>query len=124
MAAAGSYLESNCTLGATVTKDDLYKFIKTDADFEVIPATADTDEILGILSEYGADLAPGSFVHDGVFKVRCGGSFSQGARLTSDSAGKAVATTTAGKVVAAIALEDGADGRIIRCRLVRFHYPA
>jgi len=49
----------------------------------------------------------------GTAKVKCGGSITAGNDLTSDSAGKAVATTTPGDEVFGRALQDGDTNDVI-----------
>lgn len=56
---------------------------------------------------------PVSVAVGGVVKVKAGGSITAGARLTSDSAGKAVVTTSTGNVYGFIALENGATDDLV-----------
>lgn len=60
-----------------------------------------------------------------VVDVTAGGVVAVGAYLTSNASGRAIATTTAGQVVRAIALEPAtANGDIIRVLLTYFHHKA
>jgi hypothetical protein len=56
---------------------------------------------------------------DGCAKVKCGGSVLPGDKLTSDSAGKWVPTTTNGELYGAIALEAGATNDVIHVKVAQ-----
>lgn len=56
---------------------------------------------------------PASIAVGGVVKVKAGGTVNAGDRLTADSAGKAVATTSTGNVYGFIALENGATDDLV-----------
>jgi len=95
-----------------------YHIVKLDSTAnQVVLASAATDVAVGVLANAPADGAEADVVGrnaQGTFKVMAGGNVSLGAYLTSDSNGKAVATTTAGNEVIGIALEAGVDTQIIQ----------
>lgn len=77
-----------------------------------------TDLLVGIIENNdGGSGAPASYQHTGVAKVIAGGSISIGDWVTSDSAGKAVATTTDTEIVIGRALEAADSGDIIAVQL-------
>lgn len=96
----GNYLSR--TAGADLSAKQYY-LVKLDSSNEVVLAAAATDKILGVLSNAPTDgeTAVVRLINsNGTFKVKTAASnISQGARLTSDASGLAVATTTTGDVV-------------------------
>lgn len=95
----------------------------------VVQAASATNKILGVLDHpRGAVLNDQVAISVGsgeVVSVMAGGAISVGNYLTSNSAGRAIATTTAGQVVRAVALEPAsANGDIIRVLLTYFHHKA
>jgi len=61
----------------------------------------------------------GTIVTGGKTKLKTGGNITQGAFLTSDANGAAVATTTDDQFYGAIALENGASGDIIAVKAIQ-----
>jgi hypothetical protein len=120
---------SNFTIGDDITRKQgadltgkLFYIVKQDTTAQqVVLAAAGTDKIFGVLSRLNAagSTAVGATVNvharnaSGTFKVICGGTVAIGDQLTSDSAGKAVATTTSGDHVLGEACEAGVAGQII-----------
>lgn len=77
----------------------------------VVLASAATDVLLGVLKNKpkASENADVQLVNSqGTCKVKAGGSITAGNMITSDSAGKAVATTTTGNYILGMALEDAA----------------
>ena len=64
-----------------------------------------TDLIVGVIQAGAPAGSPATYRHTGTTKVIAGGSISIGDFVTTDNAGKAVATTTDGDVVIGRALE-------------------
>jgi hypothetical protein len=100
------------TAEATV---EAYRIVKTGtAAGSCIKAAAATDAILGTSDELdhvageSVDIAVGP-----VPKVCLGGAVTVGAALTSDAAGKAIATTTAGNRLIGFAEQAGVAGDVI-----------
>lgn len=83
------------------------------ADGSVVQANADTSKALGV-SGSRAVVADETveIAITGIADVKYGGNVAVGDLLTSDSDGKAVATTTAGKRVVGIAMAAGVDDDI------------
>ena len=91
---------------------------------EAVLANAQTLPIIGVIENYpeADDTVRIVLPQSGTMKVKCGGNISIGGYVTADSAGKAIATTTAGDMVIGRALEAGADGRIIEIACMFFRY--
>lgn len=94
-----------------------YRFINIASDGEVDHCSSAQGRVDGVSLEaasaqgktLGMGLPDGSIV-----KVMCGGSISRGGRVATNNAGKAIALGSSnGDLAWGIALEDGADGRII-----------
>lgn len=99
--------------GAAVGKNLLVKFDST--DLTVIIAAAATDLIIGASMEIAADAAGDRIdvAMGGIANVIAGGSITRGAKVTADSAGKAVAAAPAQGVnnqIAGICLYGAASG--------------
>lgn len=96
----GNYISREA---ASDLSDKQYYLVKLNSSNKVELCSAATDKILGVLSnapEAGETAVVRLINSNGTFKVKTAASnISQGARLTADSAGKAVATTTVGNVV-------------------------
>lgn len=93
-----------------------YYLVKTDANQKVVLASAATDAILGILQNapiLGQTADVRLLNGNGTFKVILGGNVAKDAYLTSDAAGKAIATTSTGNRVFGRALSAGSTGDII-----------
>ena len=104
-----------------ITASDLsgsaYRIVRTVAG-RIAGATAGSQVPTGILTE---EVADGSVTAtevgvcvSGRTKVRCGGTFADGALLMADADGEAIAATATNYHVAR-ALEDGVDNQIIEC---------
>lgn len=106
-----------CGSVSLITKKDY--IVKQHTDGTVILAAAGTDKILGVLRNKPAVGASALVQFGGTARVIAGGTISVGAWVTSDSAGKAVATTTANDVVLGmyIGTAAAAAGDIIEVRL-------
>lgn len=96
-------------------------FVKLgDTTNSVALATADTDKIIGVVTDFvhGTAGTPVTVAIDGTVKVVSSGSVSKGAWVTATTGGKAAATTTSNKVVRGVALEAGAaDGDVFEVML-------
>lgn len=87
--------------------------VKLTADGNVGISDAATDDIVGICTEASSDSTSAAISVAGpgcVVKARYGDTVNEGDRLTSESGGRLVATTTSGNRVVALAREAGADG--------------
>lgn len=102
--------------GADLSEKQYYIVgLDTSNQNKVVLANAQTIPIIGVVDETGdgnGDRVRVRNVGTGL-KVLCGGNISIGAYVTADSAGKAIATTTAGDMVIGRAIEAGADGQVI-----------
>jgi hypothetical protein len=97
-----------------------YLFVKPGAaEGQVVVATAATDKILGVSNQVGFPANDtGDYITEGEAEVTCGGVVAIGDYLTSNATGQAIATTTAGNVVRAIALQAGVAGDVINVQLI------
>lgn len=86
--------ERSFVTGATTLIAKQYYFVKQHTDGTLILAAAATDKIVGVLQNKPAVGAAALVRFGGTTKVVAGGTISVGAWVTSDSNGKAVATTT------------------------------
>jgi hypothetical protein len=108
----GSYLSR--AAGADLSEKQHY-VVKLDSSNEVVLASAGSDDILGVLSNApteGETAVVRLINSNGTFKVKLGGNVNQGDRLTANSNGEAVATTTEDDVVFGRALLDGSDNDV------------
>lgn len=80
-------------LSGTATQ---YRFVKISANNTVVLASGATDEIVGVLQNRPKQNQGATVAMDGRLKVVAGAALVIGDRVTSDSAGRAIATTTAG----------------------------
>lgn len=98
-----------------------YFIVKQDtADDTVVLASAASDFLLGVLQnapKQGELASVAVRSGQGTFKVVCGGSVTRGAKLTSDSNGKAVVTTNAGDHIIGYALQAGDASDVIEFML-------
>lgn len=96
----GNYLTREA--GADLSTKQYY-IVKLDTNGKVVLASASTDKILGVLANapVSGDPAVVRLINSvGTFKVKTANAgIAQGARLTSDSSGLAIATTTSTHVV-------------------------
>jgi hypothetical protein len=97
-----------------------YLFVKPGAaEGQVVVATGPTDKILGVANQVGFNANDqGDYITEGEAEVQCGGAVAIGDYLTSNASGQAIATTTAGNVVRAIALQAGVAGDVINVQLI------
>jgi hypothetical protein len=86
-------------------------------DGEVLPASASTDDLLGISTNIDAASGePCDVIHDGIADLKLGGTVTRGKFLTADSAGCGVQAAPAAGVNASVigkALVSGVSGDII-----------
>lgn len=93
-----------------------------DASGNLEVAEGATDLIVGvIMANDGGSGASATYQYAGTAKVKIGGVVGIGAWVTTDTAGKGVATTTDGDIVIGRALEGGVDGDIIEVQLSLQH---
>lgn len=92
--------EEYSALSAADLSNKQYYISKLDASGKVVLATAATENLLGVIHDGGrvsGDTVSVQLINGtGTFKVVAGATFSAGAYLTTDSNGKAIATTTTG----------------------------
>lgn len=103
------------TIDTNLADKEYYLVTMDTTDEHVVNLAAAATAVLFILIEgsNGATTATrGTIVTGGYAKVKLGGSVNAGAKLTADSAGKAI-TASSGNNVACIALAGGVDGDII-----------
>lgn len=91
--------ERSFVCGATTLIAKQYFIVKQHTDGTLILAAAGTDKIVGVLQNKPAVGAAALVRMGGTSKVVAGGTIAVGAWVTSDSNGKAVATTTDKDVV-------------------------
>lgn len=106
-----------------VASEDLttkqFYIVQMDSSGDMEIGEGATDLLLGVLQNKPDDGEAGIYRHVGTSKVVASGAIAIGARVTTDSAGKAVTTTTNGDLVVGVALEAAAnDGDIIEIQLV------
>jgi len=106
-----------------------YRYVKHGSTQNtVVVATSGTDKIIGVLlnAPKANDVAEiGLLNGSGTYYITASAVIAKDAYLTATTGGKAVATTTAGNVVAGQALEAaGADGDIIEFLPMNFHHKA
>ena len=105
----GSYARN---AGADLS-EKLFYLTKVDTDGDIVLAAAATDFVLGPVLEAAVQDKPVTVQYLGEGKAITGGAITAGDRLTSDSAGKAIATTSSGNNVFGVALESAASGAIV-----------
>jgi hypothetical protein len=89
-----------------------------DANGNVVLGAAATDDLIGIIVEGGRASGDACAIADsGTEHVKIGGTVNEGDFLTSDSAGRAVATTTANQKIVGMALSAGVINDEIPVRL-------
>lgn len=89
-----------------------------DASGNLEVAEGATDLVVGVIRENaGGSGASATYQFLGTAKVKLGGTVAIGDWVTTDSAGKGVATTTDGNITIGRALEAGVDGDIIEVQL-------
>lgn len=80
-----------------------------------------TDLIVGVLQNEPLSGEAALYRFEGTAKVKLGGTVAIGDWVTTDTAGKGVATTTDGDIVIGRALEAGVDGDIIEVQMAIHH---
>lgn len=116
--------EKTLTTGAASLATSRYYFVKQHTDGTAIIAAAATDSIVGVLQNKPGIGEAAIVRFGGTSKVIAGGTIAVGAHVTSDAAGKAIATTTAGDVVKGVYLgtASAAAGDIIEIMMTHFKY--
>lgn len=104
---------------ATAALATAYVIVKADVsnDQSVVLAIAATDPVVGILQNKPAIGAQALVQWLGSSKVVAGGTITRGDRVTSNSSGQAITTTSAGNSVVGIALSSAASGDIVEILL-------
>lgn len=109
-AIVGEVIKNNKSYVSTADQSaNQFKFQKIDSNGQIVLAGTG-DDAIGILQDKPKAGQPGSVcgVSD-VSQIQCGGSFSAGASISSDSNGKAVAAVT-GSAILGKAMTAGASG--------------
>ncbi len=102
-------LQKTLVAGAAVSANRIVKFGATDKN--AILAAAATDKSIGISDNLGADSGEAfDVIISGIASVTYGGTVAAGDLLTSDSTGRAIATTTATHRIIGVAMLDGVIG--------------
>lgn len=111
--------ERSFVCGATTLIAKQYFAVKQHTDGTLILAAAGTDKIVGVLQNKPAIGAAALVRFLGTTKMVAGGTITVGAWVTSDSAGKAVATTSSGDVVIGkfLGTASAASGDVIEVQL-------
>lgn len=100
-----------------------YFVAQLDANGKADLASAVTQDLLGIIMDGGAASGdPVAVCTAGVAKAISGGTINEGDRLTTDSAGKVIATTTAADELIGWALQAAASGDYVEIRVQRGIY--
>lgn len=94
-----------------------YTFVKTNTSGKVV-SSGDGERGVGVVQDKPTADKATMIATSGISKVLCGGNITNGAAVTSDANGRAVAATT-GKQIMGFALEAGANNRIISVLLDR-----
>lgn len=93
-----------------------YTIVKTDANGNIVAASAATDAILGVIDNEPISGRTADVVlinSEGTFKVKAGGTIAKDAYLTSDGNGNAVATTSTGNRVFGRAVKAAVSGDVV-----------
>lgn len=114
--------ERSFVTGATSLATKQYYIVKQHTDGTLILGAAATDHLVGVLQNKPAVGQAGLVRFLGTTKVVAGGVINPGDRVTTDSAGKAVATVTTKDVVLGTAILNAAcaSGDIIEVLLGSF----
>ncbi len=91
--------------------------VQQDASGDIEVAEGATDLLVGVLQNAPTSGEQATYRFLGTSKVKLGGTVAIGDWVTTDSAGKGVATTTDGNIVIGKALDAGVDGDIIEVQL-------
>ena len=124
MAVHGEYISlPGLTASATLAAHQ-YKIVKLASTAgQVIVAAANTDKIIGAVQNDPAAGEPADICAIGVGKVQAQANVAFGDWLTSDTTGRAKATTSASDIILGQALEAAsAAGDIVQYRSANFRY--
>lgn len=96
-----------------------YLIVKADTsnDESIVLAAAATDPVVGILVNLPKATHPANVQWLGSCKVQAGGTITRGDRVTANSSGQAITTTSAGNSVVGIALQSAVSGDIFEVLL-------
>jgi hypothetical protein len=110
--------EKTLVAGEAMTDKQFY-IVQLDASGNVEVGEGATDLLIGVLQNKPAAGAAALYRFNGTSKVKAGGAVGVGAWVTSDSAGKGVATTTDGDIVIGrhIGQAAAADGDLMEVQL-------
>ncbi len=99
--------------------DKKHYIVQLDATGKIEVGEGPTDLLVGVLQDNVDAGDPATYAFLGTVKVKAGGTIGIGAYVTSDTAGKAVATTTNGHVVIGryVGTAAAADGDLIEVQL-------
>lgn len=98
-----------------------FYIVQQDANGDIEVAEGATDLLVGVLQNNPASGEPATYRFLGTSKVKAGGTIAVGDWITTDSAGKGIATTTDGNIVIGKALEAGVTDDIIEVQLSLQH---
>lgn len=110
--------EKTLVAGEAMTDKQFY-IVQLDASGNVEVGEGATDLLIGVLQNKPASGAAALYRFGGTSKVKAGGAVGVGAWVTSDTAGKGVATTTDGDIVIGrhIGQAAAADGDLMEVQL-------
>lgn len=109
-------LQKTLIAGAAVTGRRIVKFGAT--ALNAVVGAAATDKLIGVSDTLGADSGEAfDVILDGIAEVTYGATVAAGDLLTSDSTGRAIATTTATHRIIGVAMLDGVVGDIGSVRI-------
>jgi hypothetical protein len=102
------------TQGRTVTAP-VFQAVKLNSSGQIVPATAATDKSIGILYDLPQVGQNGNvrLRASGTSNIQCGGTVNAGDKVTIDSTGRAITTTTAGDELQGLAIESGVINQVI-----------
>ncbi len=91
-----------------------YKFVKLDANGDIVIPTAATDVVIGVLQNRPKAGEPAEVCGIGVSKIQADAALAEGARIGTSADGQAVAKTVAAElVVGQLLTEAGGAGEIV-----------
>lgn len=114
--------EKTLVAGADLSTTGRYYIVKLDTSGNIVLATAATGAIVGVLQNKPASGEAALYRFGGTTKVICGGTVAIGDWVTTDSAGKAITTTTEGDCCVGRALKAGVTGDLIEIQMNVQHY--
>lgn len=103
--------------GASLVGKEFY-IGKLNSSGDLVVAAAAADIIVGIIRTEAASGEAAQYQFLGTAKVKLGGTVAVGDAITSDAAGKGIATTTDGNRTIGIALEAGVANDIVEVQLM------